>query len=67
MRHEKLLQMRNTNIITTPEYMVLYNFYFRNINFFIREMNFSKKRARELFVSGINKIKKNVKTLENKN
>lgn len=61
MKHEKLFDMRCKNIITIPEYMVIYNWYFGNWNEFLRFSKLSKKRCRELYCSGVNKIKKYIK------
>lgn len=62
--HSKLLDCRNKKIITTAEYMVLFNWYFGNWTQFLMRLNLSEKKLRELYISGINKIKRYVKTLE---
>jgi hypothetical protein len=63
--HKKLLELRNKKIITTAEYMVLFNWFFRPQQQFFARLNFlNKKHLRTLYCSGMNKIKIYVKTLE---
>jgi len=56
MKHLFLIEMRNNRIITTPEYMVLYNFHFRNFQEYKNFCHISIKKLRELYKGGLNKI-----------
>jgi len=56
--HQKLWSFRQKKIITTSEYAVLYNFFFGNFKDFKKDYNI--KFLRELYKSGMTKIKRSI-------
>ena len=56
MKHLALFEMKKKKIISTAEFIVLYNLFFRNFKEFVRQSRISKKRLRILYCSGMNKI-----------
>jgi len=61
MRNVKLVQMRNLRVITTPEFMLLNAYFHGNFDQFLKGYGRNKQALRELYVSGMNKIKKHFK------
>lgn len=66
VNNQNLLAMREKKVITTPEYMVIFNCFFKNIHNFKNTTGLSYTKLRQLYLSGINKIikyKKNEKNI----
>jgi len=62
MKHLKLFEMKQKHVITTPEYIILYNYFHRDFDKFMAGTTMRKSYMRELYCSGLNKIIKHFKT-----